>query len=129
MHRSSRVTAAGGLIGLAVATGVMGLVWFNQDRSEVLQAVTNFLSSLPLLFAFKLGLPKDATVIVFFLYWGAVGTMFGWLASQRRLLRHEITALLAVALAALHWAADVRLSAGIEAALRAVLEALNQAGR
>lgn len=129
MHRSSRVTAAGGLIGFAVAAGVMGLVWLNQDRGEVLQAVTNFLSSLPLFIAYRLGVPKDAALILFFIYWGAVGALFGWLSNQRRLLRHEVTALLALVLTALHWRAAATLAAGIEGAIRAVVEALIGAGR
>lgn len=122
-------TAVGGLIGLGVAAGVMVLVWLNQTRSEVLQGVTNFLSSLPLLIAHRLGVPEAAAILVFFLYWGAVGACFGWLSNQRRLLRHEIAALLAVVLVLLHWFAANTLAAGIDSAIRAVFEGLNRAGR
>lgn len=126
----SRVASCAGLItGLAVAALVMGLVWLNQGHSEILQSITNYFASLPVFMAYKLGVPKNAAIVVIFIYWGAVGALFGWLASQRRLLRHEVTALFAVALAALHWAADASLSAGIESALQAVVEALKHAGR
>jgi hypothetical protein len=123
------MTAVGCLVGIMLAAGVMVLVWLNQDHSEVSQSITNFLSSLPLLIAYKLSVPKEAAVTVFFVYWGAVGASFGWLSNQRRLLRYEVAALLAVVLAAGHWSAAATLATGIDGAIRAVVEGLKQEGR
>jgi len=129
MHRSSRVTAAGGLIGLAVAAGVMGLVWLNQDRSEILQAITNFFASLPTFIGLKLKLPQALLGVLFFIYWALVGGVFGLLMKLERRVWRLTTISLMVIFATLHWIADVKLTGDIEAAVRAVVEALIGAGR
>jgi len=107
----------------------MGLVWLNQDRSEILQAITNFFASLPTFIGLKLKLPQALLGVLFFIYWALVGGVFGLLMKLERRVWRLTTISLMVIFATLHWIADVKLTGDIEAAVRAVVEALIGAGR
>src|SRR3990167_8907396 len=119
-------TVVGVVTGFCGAVTVLGLVWLNQGRGEIVQTIANFFVSLPLSISWALKFPDIISVIIVVIYWGIIGGIIGWLLSRRRLMSQLTAVVLIVALAVSHWAAKVKLEGEIEAAVRAVFKSFGQ---
>ena len=80
--------AAGFMIGLVMAACSSLLLWINQGRSEILVAVIDFLTGLPVVFARRLDIPQPLFYLFFFTYSGFNGASVArfvrrWSASNR----------------------------------------------
>ena len=115
-------TVVGVVTGFCGAVTVLGLVWLNQGRGEIVQTIANFFVSLPLSISWALKFPDIISVIIVVIYWGIIGGIFGWLMGRRHLMSQATALALLLVLAVSHWAAKVKLEGEIEAAVRAVFK-------
>ena len=102
----------GALAGLFLAALTMAAAWLNQGQSRLATFVTNFLTSVPVLACLELHVTQRAYVVAVLLYSGLVP----------RRARRVAGLVLVVLLIAAHRVAQVIVGAGLEDAIRAVVE-------
>ena len=112
----------GALAGLFLAALTMAAAWLNQGQSRLATFVTNFLTSVPVLACLELHVTQRAYVVAVLLYSGLVGVMLGALFQDPRRARPVAGLVLVVLLIVAHRVAQVMVGAGLEDAIRAVVE-------
>ncbi len=113
MFDSTRATKFGIISGLGFAAFILGIAWVNSLIGDLrfFQIIINFFVSTPI-FLLKTHSTNNSIIhgILFFVYWGFVGGIIGWLLCFK-------TSFVKVAIAISHILIQSKIERGLDAAM------------
>lgn len=129
MFNSRKNTIIGIISGLGCATIILGLAWVNSLVGDLrfLQIIVNFLVSTPT-FLLKAQSTNNLVIegILFFVYWGLIGGIIGWLLCLKTSFAKVAIVLMIVGIIISHSLIQIKIERGLDSAMQAFGEAIGK---
>lgn len=123
MINSRKKIIIGIISGLGCAAIILGLAWFNSLAGGLrfLQIIVNFFVSTPtFLLNTQLSNHQIIQGILFFVYWGLIGGIIGWLLCLKTSFAKVAIVLMIVGIIISHSLIQIKIERGLDAAMEAI---------
>lgn len=125
MFNSRKKTIIGIISGLGCAIIILGLAWVNSLVGDLrfLQIIIKFLVSTPT-YLLKAQSTNNLVIegILFFVYWGLIGGIIGWLLYLKTSFAKVAIVLMIVGIIISHSLIQIKIERGLDALMEAIVE-------